>query len=79
MFFFNCLSDIVRPQVSVPHAELVIVLGEEAVFECQASGDPAPRLLWRRLDSSESSTPVKSDDTTNRSTFKVREESAQNQ
>uniref|UniRef100_A0A0P4YGA7 Receptor-type tyrosine-protein phosphatase alpha n=1 Tax=Daphnia magna TaxID=35525 RepID=A0A0P4YGA7_9CRUS len=65
------LSVYVRPQVSVPHAELVIVLGEEAVFECQASGDPAPRLLWRRLDSSESSTPVKSDDTTNRSTFKI--------
>ena len=71
----------VRPQVSVPHTELVVTLGEEAVFECQASGDPAPKLAWRRLNSNDGGTTaaaadspaVKSDDTANRSTFKVKD------
>jgi hypothetical protein len=69
----------VRPQVSVPHTELVVTLGEEAVFECQASGDPAPKLAWRRLNSNDGgmtaaadSPAVKSDDTANRSIFKVK-------
>ena len=71
----------VRPQVSVPHSELVVVLGEEATFECQASGDPTPKLVWRRrLDSSNdggggisgASTPLPAkSDQNNRSTFKV--------
>lgn len=72
-FISLCLSVCaVRPQVSVPHAELVVVLGEEATFECQASGDPAPKLVWRRLDAStrDAPFPAKADDN-NRSIFKV--------
>ena len=71
---------LVRPQVSVPHTELDVVLGEEATFECQASGDPAPKLVWRRLDEASGGggsssgqgapLPAKTDDT-NRSIFKV--------
>ena len=47
MFFLRI--DPVRPQVSIAQTDLVAVLGEEASFECHASGDPAPRLTWHRL------------------------------
>lgn len=68
---------VVRPQVSVPNTELVVVLGEEATFECQASGDPAPKLVWRRLDQDGVSggggapLPVTKSDDNNRSIYKV--------
>ena len=49
----------------------MVVVGDEASFECQASGDPTPELLWRRL-SDNSVLPVQqSTGGDNRSTFKV--------
>lgn len=29
---------------------MAVILGEDAIFACNASGDPAPSLMWRRLD-----------------------------
>ena len=40
----------VRPQASIVNKEVVVILGEEAIFKCNASGDPTPSLVWRRLD-----------------------------
>lgn len=63
--------------MSIPQPDLVVVLGEEASFECHASGDPAVRLVWRRLldeggvGSSGSDTPLDAKLDDNRSSFKV--------
>ena len=34
--------------MSVSAKDMVVILGEDVVFECNASGDPMPSLLWRR-------------------------------
>ncbi len=61
--------------MSIPQPDLVVVLGEEASFECHASGDPAVRLVWRRLldegGGSSSDTPLDAKLDDNRSSFKV--------
>lgn len=41
---------LVRPRVSIKEMKVVAVVGDDAVFECEASGDPQPTLTWRRID-----------------------------
>ncbi|XP_073667498.1 hemicentin-1 isoform X2 [Paramisgurnus dabryanus] len=44
------VSYIESPQVTVPHTELVIGLGQTVVMECRATGVPHPDIMWYKGD-----------------------------
>ena len=71
ILYLSFSTSTVRPQVSIALPDLMVVLGDEASFECQASGDPAPELLWRRLFDNSALPVQQSSSGDNRSTFKV--------
>ena len=40
----------VRPVVVRPPQDVTALVGSDATFECGASGDPTPHVVWRRQD-----------------------------
>nr|XP_055041763.1 hemicentin-1 isoform X2 [Misgurnus anguillicaudatus] len=44
------VSYIESPQVTVPHTELVIGLGQTVVMECRVTGVPHPDVIWYKGD-----------------------------
>ncbi|KAI7799480.1 hemicentin-1 isoform X1 [Triplophysa rosa] len=46
----SILTYIESPQVTVPHAEMLIGLGQTVVLECRVTGVPHPDVIWYKDD-----------------------------